>query len=107
MRNDGERLVGRWVEWACLVVKLRVAVKWSGRFSVRWIGSLNSCECEIVSGGNSRWLCEDVVSLRLWWTADGGGTQGCRGFDSTVYYAPYNVAWCGDMFSQPDWVLVQ
>ena len=32
---------------------------------------------------------------------------GFLAFDSTVYYAPYNVAWCGDMFSQPDWVLVQ
>ena len=51
---------------------------------MRWVGSLNSRECEIVSGGNSRWLCEDVVSLRLWWTADGGGTQGCRGFAGSI-----------------------
>ena len=31
---------------------------------------------------------------------------GFLAFDSTVYYAPYNTIWCGDMFTQPDWVLV-
>jgi hypothetical protein len=32
---------------------------------------------------------------------------GFLAFDSTVYYAPYNTIWCGDMFTQPDWVLVE
>lgn len=31
---------------------------------------------------------------------------GFLAFHSTVYYAPYNTPWCGDMFSQPDWILV-
>ena len=31
---------------------------------------------------------------------------GMLSFSSTVYYPPYNVMWHGDMFTQPDWVLV-
>ena len=72
------------MEWACLVVKLRVAVRWSGGFSVRWVGSSNSCECKVVGGGNHGWLCGGVVTLRLWWTADGGCAQECRGFAESI-----------------------